>query len=350
MCFIMGMSAGGMLPVVYALMAESMPADKRGWLIVLYGGLGTAGGYLLASGLAALLEPHFTWRILWFSGLPTGALLLVLNRWIPESPRFLLERGRVAEAEEVMRWYSVVVTPGRPDPEPAAELTAPSTSVAPDRSGPWLLALVRAPYLARTMTVGLYGLAWGMVNWGFITFVPTILRDRGLDAGTSAGLLFWSALMAVPGTVLVAWLYGRWSSRKTMILFAFLTASALIAFAIVDPGSGGRASSWVIPLMVVLLVGSGAVISMLLPYAAEVYPTPLRSTGSGAAAGASKLGGVVAPPIAALCLSVTPGFLVLGLAVAAPIAISGLVLALAGIETRDRGLEALAPEPRFGPQ
>src|SRR5262249_1695346 len=42
MCFIMGISAGGMLPIVYALMTESMPAKKRGWLVVLHGGLGSA--------------------------------------------------------------------------------------------------------------------------------------------------------------------------------------------------------------------------------------------------------------------------------------------------------------------
>src|SRR3712207_6178764 len=48
MCFMMGTSAGGMLPIVYALMTESMPARKRGWLVVLHGGLGTVAGYLLA--------------------------------------------------------------------------------------------------------------------------------------------------------------------------------------------------------------------------------------------------------------------------------------------------------------
>ncbi|HET7464612.1 MAG TPA: MFS transporter, partial [Longimicrobium sp.] len=110
MCFIMGLSAGGMLPIVYALMAESMPAKKRGWLVVLHGGLGTVAGYLLASGLAALLEPHFSWRILWFAGLPSGLLLLVLNHWIPESPRFLLEHGRVDEAERVLARYGVVLS------------------------------------------------------------------------------------------------------------------------------------------------------------------------------------------------------------------------------------------------
>jgi len=53
MCFIMGLSAGGMLPIVFALLAEMIPAKHRGWICVLIGGLGSAGGYLAASGAAA---------------------------------------------------------------------------------------------------------------------------------------------------------------------------------------------------------------------------------------------------------------------------------------------------------
>src|SRR5262249_3552660 len=86
MCLFMGMSAGGMLPTVSSLMSESMPAGKRGWLIVAQSGLGTALGYLAASGAATLLAPHFSWRVLWLIGGPTGLLLLGLSRWIPESP------------------------------------------------------------------------------------------------------------------------------------------------------------------------------------------------------------------------------------------------------------------------
>ena len=62
-----------------------------------------------------------------------------------------------------------------------------------------------------------YGLAWGIVNWGFIAFLPTFLRSRGFGAGASSYLLFLSAFVAIPATVLVAWTYGKWSSRKSMI-------------------------------------------------------------------------------------------------------------------------------------
>ena len=94
MCFLMGFGAGGMLPVTYALLAEMMPSKHRGWALVLVGGLGAVGGYFVASGFAATLEPIFSWRILWLMNLPTGLILLGLGRFIPESAKFLLARGR----------------------------------------------------------------------------------------------------------------------------------------------------------------------------------------------------------------------------------------------------------------
>ncbi len=342
MCFFMGLSAGGMLPIVYALMTESMPSKRRGWLVVLHGGMGTVGGYLVASGLAAVLEPQFTWRILWFAGLPTGFLMLVLNRYIPESPRFLIDRGRFDEAERVMKRYGVTLTRTKTVPaEPKPVAVAPA---APGRSR--LGSLFRPPYLIHSVTVGMYGLGWGLVNWGFLTFTPTILRERGLNAAGASKLLFWSALIAVPATVLVAYLYGMWSSKKSMILFALITAIALVSFAMIDPGAGGQRGWLVMPLMVLLLIGSGGVISMLSPYTAEVYPTALRGTGSGFAAGSSKIGGMLAPPLAAFTLGIVPGFSLLGLIVAAPVVLSAVILAVAGVETRNRALEELTTAPR----
>ncbi|MBS0569411.1 MAG: MFS transporter, partial [Proteobacteria bacterium] len=57
MCFLMGAAAGGMLPIAFTLMAETIPAAHRGWLLVALGGIGTSAGYLLASGAATVFEP-----------------------------------------------------------------------------------------------------------------------------------------------------------------------------------------------------------------------------------------------------------------------------------------------------
>src|SRR6476660_5778071 len=109
MCFLMGASAGGLLPITFTLMAETIPAAHRGWLLVALGGVGTSAGYLLAAGSAALLEPLFSWRVLWLLGLTTGALIIFLDRHIPESPRFRASTGLNREAQAVLAKFSGVV-------------------------------------------------------------------------------------------------------------------------------------------------------------------------------------------------------------------------------------------------
>ena len=113
MCFLMGAAAGGMLPVTYALLAETMPSKQRGWVLVLVGGLGAVGGYLAASGFSAWLEPILSWRILWFLNLPTGLVLIFLNVFIPESPKFLLAMGRHDEAHDTLRDFGCDVHASR---------------------------------------------------------------------------------------------------------------------------------------------------------------------------------------------------------------------------------------------
>jgi putative MFS transporter len=337
MCFLMGTAAGGMLPIVYALMAECVPAGHRGWLVVLHGGMGTTGGYLAAAGAAALLEPHFGWRVLWFLNLPTGLLMLWLNRWIPESPRFLLQCGRLEDARAVMARFGVQIA------ERSAGARSPGT---PPAGGPEIvrgaaLGRVFAKGLrAQTVTVLLYGLGWGIVNWGFITFLPTVLHDAGFEAGGASRLLFLSALVSVPGTALVAWLYGRWSSRRTMIAYALATGATLLAFAGLDPAAGSRTA--LTALVVALLVSSGGVIAILSPYTAEVYPTALRGTGSGLAAASSKVGGIFGPPLVASLLATTGTVTVAALVAAAPMVLAAAVLVATGLETRGRRLEEIA--------
>jgi MFS transporter, putative metabolite:H+ symporter len=111
MCFFMGLAAGGMLPITYTLLAECIPSKQRGWALVLVGAFGLIGGWFAASGCATLLEPHFGWRILWFLNAPTGLILILCNNYIPESPRFLLAVGRIAEARELVKRFAVQVDP-----------------------------------------------------------------------------------------------------------------------------------------------------------------------------------------------------------------------------------------------
>lgn len=332
MCFFMGISAGGMLPIVFALLAEMVPARHRGWLSVFVGGLGSAGGYLAASGAAGWLEPLYSWRILWLLNIPTGFLVIILSRFIPESPRFLLSQGRIEEARATLAAYGI-------------ELVRAPVSHQVRAVKHYARQLFRKPYLRMTLTVCLYGVAWGLVNWGFMTWLPSITQDLlHLDSKIGNRLLFKSALVAVPGSILVAALYGFWSSRRTMVLFALGTATVLIGYSTFNAESSRFLFSVLTMLLLVCLSG---MISMLTPYSVELYPTALRATGGGVTASSSKVGGVVAPFMVAFILTHFPGLMVPSLTLAVPLVAAAGVLWMNGRETSGRRLEDIhhAPAP-----
>lgn len=335
MCWLMGFGAGGMLPITFALLAEIVPARQRGWLIVLLGAIGTIGGYLAASGFAALLEPIYGWRIMWFLGLPTGVILLMLNRYIPESPRFLLVKGDTEEAQRVMESFGIEVVPDVIDEHQPESVTEQQATV---RSGN-LAELFRAPFTGLTLSLGLFGLAWGLVNFGFLLWLPLNLREIGMGVGASDAVLAKSAIIAFPATLFAAWLYHKWSSKNTMILFALLTVVTLTGFAIVGNELVQHPLIMKI-LLVSLLVSSSAVVAMLSPYTAEVFPVHIRATGSGWSAGCSKGAGVITLGTAA-AVGLTPGITAAAIMAAVPTVIACIAIAWKGVETRGLGLEAI---------
>src|SRR4051795_6843130 len=155
MCFMMGVAAGGMLPVTYALLAEMMPSQHRGWALVLVGGLGAVGGYFAAARFSAALQPTFGWRILWILNLPTGLSLVLLGTLIPESAKFLLARGRREEARKVMERFGSKERHTR-----AAE------QVALQR-GP-SVALTGRAFFGKLVALSLAPICFSLINFGLL--------------------------------------------------------------------------------------------------------------------------------------------------------------------------------------
>jgi len=328
MCFLMGAAVGGMLPIAFALLAETIPARHRGWLMVLIGG-DVAGAYLLTSFLSAQLQPYFGWRIMWLVGLPTGIFMVLLNRWIPESPRFLLATGRVAEAEAVMARFGAHMVP--------ADDAGP---VADRASGAGYARLFLRPYAGMTAGIAMFGVGWGLVNNGFLLWLPTNLRHAGLDVGTADGLLASAALIGFPGVFVVAALYGLWSSKWTMIIFASLTAVALSAFAFFGDRIGDHPVV-LRALVVVLLAGTSSILAMLTPYSSEVYPTFVRARGAGLAGMCARAGGFLGVGLVVAGIA-PPNLTTAAVLGAIPTALAALAVARYGIETRRRPLEEIS--------
>lgn len=330
MCFVMGLGVGGMLPITFALMAEAIPARHRGWLMVLIGG-DAAGAYIIVSWLAARLTPTYSWRILWLLGLPTGLLLLLLNRWIPESPRFLIQNGRDEEARAVMARYGATVVE-----DDHSELDVE----AGVRSG-WR-SLVSGPFLGVSAVVVLFGLGVGLVTFGFQLWIPTNLQKLGFSEVTSATILRDSAILGFPATFVIAWLYGFWSSKKTMIILGLVTAASLVGFMILGDRVADNRTRLDL-LLILPITGISSILAVLIAYASETFPTRVRSRGTGLAAGASKAGGVA---IIALVVAGTtpPSIARTALLGAVPLVLGALAMAFFGVETRRRPLEDITAE------
>ena len=331
MCFMMGLAAGGMLPVANALLAEIMPTKHRGWCLVLLGGVGTIGGYFFTSEVSALLQPYFGWRIMWLLGCPTGLTLIALSPLLPESARYLLETGHVEEARVTLARYGAFIRTDR-------QLASPRDAVIGGASDGRDIGKAKSLALGLTVALTLAALAWGFVNFGVLLWLPASLIAEGRSVGLASSMIARSTLIAVPTIALVTYLYSLWSTKRVLILAIGITTVGLLAALARDNNTFPILSN---PLISVsfLIVGTSAVISVLMPYAAESFPVRQRGRATGWVAGCSKVGGVIAQGFAALAL--VPAFGLAAGSIAIPTVASLLLIAVFGHETRGLDLREL---------
>ena len=327
MCLLMGMGAGGMLPVAYALLAEIMPTRHRGWMLVLIGGIGAVGGYFAASYLSALLQPEFGWRIMWFLNLPTGLLLIALSPRLPESSRFLQQMGRGEEARRELARFGAVAH------------AAPAAG-AEDHS---YLPPTDAKFLGLTSALTLAALAWGLVTFGLLLWLPGALVSEGRSIGSASALIAQSTAISLPVILVATYLYSAWSTKGSLLLMIGIMTLGLIGF--MARGSGLTLLADPLPALTLVIVGSCGTISILLPYTTENYPLRIRGRATGWVAGCSKLGGLIAQGFSVL--GAVPPFAVAALVMAAPSALAFLLIARLGRETRGLDLRKIdTPRPK----
>lgn len=327
MCFMMGVAAGGMLPVTYALLAEMMPSKHRGWSLVLVGGLGAVGGYFAASGFSALLQPFFGWRILWLLNLPTGLLLVGLGAWIPESARFLLARGRKEEARRVMERFGSKARPTRPV-EISALAKGPS------------VALSGRAFVGKLSALSLAAGCYGLINFGLLLWLPADLASKGYSIELASKLLAGSALIAFPTIFVAAYAYSRLSTKWSVVGSIAITLAGLVGIVALELQ---LIRSPVLPVSL-LIVGTNGLIAMLLPYVAESFPLKIRGRTTGLVAACTKAGGMFAQLVAILAF--VPPLDAVSAIVFVPTIAALFLIAWFGQETRGRDLRDLDPDGR----
>jgi putative MFS transporter len=334
-CFVMGLAAGGMLPIAFALMSETIPKRHRGWAMVLIGS-DIAGAYIILSWLASTYASpdRYGWRLLWLVGLPTGLVLLVLNQWIPESPRFLLQHNRDEEARAVMQRYGAAIVEDR------ESALAVEKTLSRDFS-----QLLRSPFLGLTAAIVLLALSIGMTQYGFQQWMPSNLQKLGFSSVRSSEILRNAALIGFPFSIPIALLYGLWSTKKTVLLVLALMGSSLITFAVLGDNVAHNTSLLYL-LLVVPVSGISICNAVLAAYTAEIYPTVIRARGSGLSAGATKFGGVLILALVVAAVA-TPSVQMTATFGAVPMVLAVIVLILFGPETRQKQLERITEEELY---
>jgi len=153
-----------------------------------------------------------------------------------------------------------------------------------------------------------------------------------------SALIARSALIAVPTIAVATYLYNLWSTKKVLILSIGITTLGLLTTLLRHNSALPFLSNPLVSVSL-LIVGTSAVISILMPYAAESFPVRQRGRATGWVAGCSKVGGVIAQGFAALAL--VPAFGLAAGAIAIPAVASLLLIAVFGRETRGRDLREL---------
>ncbi|WP_199440059.1 MFS transporter [Umezawaea beigongshangensis] len=284
--FVVGLGLGAELPVASTLVSEFAPPRIRGRVVVVLEAF-WAVGWTLSALVGYLVIPLSDdgWR--W--ALAIGALPALYSAFVraklPESVRFLEARGRHEEAERVVRRFEESAGVSTPDPGGAVRDEAPAAPAG--RSG---LRALFAPR-ARRSTIGLW-VVWFSVNfsyYGAFIWLPTLLYASGFSLVRSFGYTLVITLAQLPGYAAAAYLVERWGRRRTLAVFLVGSAVAAGLF-----GAAGGTAQVLTAGMLLSFFNLGAW-GALYAVTPELYPTPLRGTGSGWAAGVGRIASVVAP-------------------------------------------------------
>ena len=332
--FLQGVGTGGEVPVASAYINEFIGAKKRGRFFLLYEVIFPIG--LMFAGMAgSFLVPIYGWKAMFIVGLVPSVLTIPLRWLIPESPRWLASKGRIAEAEAIVKNLEDEATKrGLELPEPVVRPIDPRATARSD----WR-ELFKGIYRKRTFTIWGLWICVYMVNNGLITWLPTLYKSVfKLPLQTSLAYGWTTSAVGVVASVICALLIDK-VGRKAWYAAAFLLATVpLLSLTVLGASTAIQ--------VVILATATYAILQTiafsLYLYSAELYPTRLRAIGTGFGSAWLRAGSSIGPILVGWIVG-DFGIRYVFAAFAAVALVGGLVTLFFAIETKGKVLEELSP-------
>jgi MFS transporter, putative metabolite transport protein len=274
---LIGIGMGGDFTVGHAILAEFSPRKHRGALLGSFSVVWTIG-YVAAN----VLGLHYgdavpdAWRWLLASASVPALIVLLLRIGTPESPRWLLGKGRAAEAHAIVAKHF------------GAHVTLDSDSAADSHGSKGGYArLFRKDLIRRTLFNCAFFVCLVIPYFAIYTFLPGILKVVGLNDGFGADLLLNAFL--VVGAVIGIWLTIKLPRRHFLIGSFAVTCAMLVALSVL-PSSATLAMILAFAVFTLTMSAFSNLVGVFPP---ECFPTEVRACGVGLAIACSRLGSAI---------------------------------------------------------
>jgi len=348
--FVTGLGIGGEYAAINSAIDELIPARLRGRVNLAVNGSFWIGAALGAAVSLVLLDPRVVgpvngWRVGFALGALLAGAIVLVRRHVPESPRWLIARGRADEAENIVAAIEAEV-----QKEHGGLPPIPIGTSALVRSPEPTLRQVAHVLLSRYRRRSVVALALMLsqaffYNAIFFTYALVLTRFHGVTDSRVALYIFPFALGNVLGPVVLGPLFDR-VGRRRMIALTYVLAGAGLAltgaaFKVGWLDAWSQALCW----SVVFFVGSAAASSAYLTVS-EVFPLQMRglaisifyAVGTGA-------GGFVAPMLFGWLIQTgSRDAVAFGYAIGAGLMVAaGLLAGRYAVDAERKPLEAVAP-------
>ncbi len=281
--FVSGLGIGGVLTLTITLATEFAPARIRASMVATM-----FAGFMIGPAIAGLLSmqlvPMLGWRIVFLLAYVPLLFLPALYLFMPESMRFLAQKGRFDDAIRILRRIEHAAG------APPMQWTRASFAISSVPGGVSIRQLFASKLAVMTLLVWLVYFCNLLVIYGLTTWLPTLLVAAGISTVKSYGYTSLNHIGGAIGAIVIGFVMDRFGRKPGLVFSYVLAAITVWLFGLL---TGSPAGLYILGAAAGFFVNGAQ--SAQHAVAGEIYPTVVRSTGVGWALTMGRFGAVCGP-------------------------------------------------------